>query len=135
MDKKLVLLIFVFLLIFLTFTGSLFLSHQNRNARATNRIPVANTSLCLAEKLAAKVSEPVQVTCVARDDGANAVPGAQCCISVTSGSALVSPNCSTTDNAGMSKSIVTTSTAETSQINCVINGSINAGSVSVAFSQ
>ena len=135
MDKKLVLLIFVFLLIFSTFTGSLFLSRQSRNARAAKRLPVADKSLCFASKLILNVSEPVQVTCVARDEEANAVPGAECCINVTAGSAITSPICSTTDNAGLAKTILSSSTAETAQVNCVINGSMNAGSVSVTFSQ
>ena len=133
MDKKLLLLLLVFLLVFAAFTGSLFLARQERTVRASKRVPVQTTSLCLSSALSARIGESAQITCVARDAETQAVSGAQCCFLVTSGNGRVSQNCLPTDNSGMAKTALTSSAQGVTQVGCQINGSISAGSVSVAF--
>ncbi len=135
MDKKLVFLIFVFLLIFASFTGSLLLSRDSRDVRASKRIVDPTKSLCLASSLSAKIGESTTVTCVARDQETHGVSGAQCCFTITSGTGTTTPNCETTDQSGMAKTTLSSTIVGTTQINCRLNDTMDAGTVSVAFSQ
>ena len=133
MDNKLVLLIFVFLLIFSAFTGSIFFARQKTNVRAAKSLPVSEKSLCITGSLTSPVNQSVEITCVARDKDSHTVDGSQCCFVVSSGAGTVTPKCLTADSSGMAKTNLSSAISGISNVDCLINGSISAGSVSVEF--
>ena len=134
MDKKFILLIFIFLLVFSVFTGSLFLAQNERTVRASKRTPAPNPrSLCLASVLTAKIGENVPLTCVSRDIDNNKVVGAQCRFDILTGTGTTLPRNGTSDENGMVETQLTSQSEGIVEVQCVINDSINAGNVSVQF--
>ncbi|MFS8158617.1 MAG: hypothetical protein ACMG6E_00115 [Candidatus Roizmanbacteria bacterium] len=129
MDNKLVVLVLVFFLAIGAFSLTLFTSNSARQIRAVNRTAVRQNSLCFASPLSVKAGQNTTITCVARDEKTNAVPGTQCCLSSTGGS--LAQNCGQTDSNGIFQSILTTSTD--ASVSCVINGSISLGPVSIGI--
>lgn len=133
MDNKLVLLIFVFLLIFSAFTGSIFFARQKNSVRAAKSLPVSEKSLCITGTLTSPVNQSVEITCVARDSDSHSVEGSQCCFVVATGPGTVSPKCLTADSSGMAKANLISAVSGITKVDCLINGSISAGSASVEF--
>ncbi|MFQ5452174.1 MAG: Ig-like domain-containing protein [Candidatus Paceibacterota bacterium] len=132
MDKKLTLIVLVFLLVFATFVSTVFISNNPGIIKAQNKRDVSmDKSLIFCVPPSAQVGGFCDVSVVTNDEANKAVSKSKVCVSSDLGT--VAPGCSVTDKSGIATFRLTSNDTGTANTTATINGASLGKSCSCEF--